>query len=726
MDMASFDTPYAQAVRNVRAGAEPETEASLLLDLLTPDEQLGLLDGDEEFWTGMAGFRTEGYNRHPIHLGTIERLGIPGFRFSDGPRGVVMGHATAFPVSMARGATWDVTLEERIGRVIGAEVAALGGNFFAGVCINLLRHPAWGRAQETYGEDSYLLGEFGAALTQGVREYVMACVKHYALNSMENARFTVDVRSSDAAMHEVYLPHFRRTLEAGAEGVMSAYNKVNGEWAGHSHRLLTEILRERWGFEGVVISDFIFGLRDAAASLEAGLDIEAPFRQQRAEHLVEALESGAATWASVRRSGLRALATQLRFDATHAAPTPPLSIVACDEHRELARSAAAQSMVLLRNEIVGSTAVLPLHADALHRVAVIGRLADIANLGDHGSSDVRTPEVVTPIAGLRTALPDVEFVLVTDDDPVSAADAAASCDVAIVIAGFTAEDEGEFVDPDKFANPVLAALTPPLPDGGNATITVAGLNTMGVGGDRERLTLRPIDEEIILAVSAANPSTVVAVVAAGAVMMESWRTQVPALVMSWYAGMHGGHALADVLLGKVDASGRLPFSIPTDESHLPWFDRDATEIEYDLWHGQRLLDRDGHAAAYPLGFGLSYASWCVEALGTKRVGDDAAVVHVRVANTSTRDGRHVVQVYGRFGEDAVRKLVGFTSVSVHAGDSVEISVPVSLQPVKRWSVELDDLELPTGELLLEVSAHSGDPRASRITLALNESAAAIR
>lgn len=717
MDMAAFDTPYAQAVRDVRAGVNAETSAARLHGLLTPAEQLGLLDGDQEFWTGMTGFRTDGYNRTTIHLGTVERLGIPGFRFSDGPRGVVMGNATAFPVSMARGATWDVELEERIGRVIGAEVAALGGNFFAGVCINLLRHPAWGRAQETYGEDSYALGEFGAALTRGVREYVMACVKHYALNSMENARFKVDVRADAAAMHEVYLPHFLRTIEAGAEGVMSAYNKVNGEWAGHSHELLTEILRDRWGFDGVVISDFIFGLRDAAASLEAGLDIEAPFRQQRAMHLEEALQTGAASWDSVRRSGLRAIATQLRFDATHALPTPPVSVVACDEHRALARQAAAQSMVLLRNEVVGGAPVLPLHAHALHRVAVIGRLADIANLGDHGSSDVRTPEVVTPIQGLRAALPGVEFVLVTDDDPAAAAAAAADCDIAIVVAGFTAEDEGEFVDPDKFADPVLRALCPPLADGGNATVTVAGINTMGVGGDRARLTLRPIDEEIILAVAAANPRTIVAVVAAGAVMMESWRTQVPALLMSWYAGMHGGHALADVLLGKVDASGRLPFAIPTDEAHLPFFDREATSIDYDRWYGQRLLDRDGNAAAYPLGFGLSYTGFDIEALGAEATGADNAVLQARVTNTGARDGRHVVQVYGRSAGESIRELVGFIAVEVAADSSVEVAVPVSLRPLARWNTALDCLQLPSGQLLLEASAYSGDPAASRISLA---------
>ncbi len=720
MDTAIGSTAYAGAVAAVRAGASATEEASRLHDLLTPDEQLGLLDGDEEFWKGMAAFRSEGYNRRPIHLGTVERLGIPGFRFSDGPRGVVIGNSTAFPVSMARGASWDVDLEERIGRAIGAEVAAQGGNLFAGVCINLPRHPAWGRAQETYGEDPHLLGEFGAALTRGVREHVMACVKHFALNSMENARFTVDVRAADHALHEVYLPHFRRTIEAGADGVMSAYNKVNGEWAGHSRVLLTDILRERWGFEGVVVSDFIFGLRDAAASLEAGLDIEAPFRQQRAMHLADALVTGAASWASVRRSGVRAIATQLRFDATHGGPTPPSSVVAGPEHRALAREAAARAMVLLRNQPVGGRPLLPLDGGALRRVAVIGRLADLPNLGDHGSSDVRAPDVVTPLEGLQAALPHVEFVVVTGDDPEAAAAAARSCDVAVVVAGFTAEDEGEYVDPDKFANPVLAALCPPLPEaaGGNATITVAGLNSMGVGGDRERLTLRPLDEDIIRAVALGNPRTVVAIVAAGAVIMESWRQQVPALLMSWYAGMQGGHALADVLLGRIDASGRLPFSIPTDEAHLPSFDRDATSIDYDLWHGQRLLDRLGVAAAYPLGFGRSYTSWTIASAWAERVGEDSAVLTARVVNTGDRRGRHVVQVYGRFAEDEVRKLVGFACIELDAASAATVSVPLSLRPVMRWDGAADDLRLPAGELLLEAGAHSGDAESAPCVLPL--------
>src|SRR5665648_856085 len=199
-------------------------------------------------------------------MGAVARLGIPGLQFVDGPRGGVVGRSTAFPVSMARGATWDVDLEERVGRAIGAELRAQGGNFFGGVCINLPRHPAWGRVQETYGEDPVLLGGMGAALVRGTTPHAMACVKHYALNSMENARFSVDVNIDEATLHEYFLPHFRQAVDAGAAAVMSAYNSVDGEWAGQNPMLLTTVLRDDWGFTGTVITDFIWGMRDGTVA----------------------------------------------------------------------------------------------------------------------------------------------------------------------------------------------------------------------------------------------------------------------------------------------------------------------------------------------------------------------------------------------------------------------------------------------------------------------------
>ncbi len=707
--------PYSTAVAAVRSGADADAEARALYDQLTDDERLGLLDGDEEFWPGMRDMMQTGYNHRPIVHGAVARLGIPGLRFSDGPRGVVMGTSTAFPVSMARGATWDVELEEAVGRAIGAEVAAQGGNFFAGVCINLPRHPAWGRVQETYGEDPVILGELGAALTRGVRTHVMACAKHYALNSMENARFKVDVTADDATLHEVYLPHFRRVVEEGVDGIMSAYNSVNGEWAGQNRVLLTDVLRDRWGFAGATVSDFAFGLRDAAASLDAGLDVEEPFRQQRAQHLPGDLESGRASWEWVRRSGVRVIATQLRFDARDHEPVPSPDVVVSPAHRALAREVAARSMVLLRNEDVEGTPVLPLAAGSLRRLAVVGRLADVANTGDHGSSDVRNPDVTTALAGLVAALPGTEVVLVDQDDPAEAARVAAGCDAAVVVAGFTAADEGEYVN--MSADPELLTLMPP---GGDEQdqVSVAGADAVGVGGDRASLALRPVDEEIILAVAAANPRTVVAVVAAGAVLAERWRTAVPGVLLSWYSGMEGGHALADVLLGRVDAAGRLPYSVPTSEEHLPFFDRFATRITYDRLHGQRLLDHLGVEAAYPLGFGLSYTSFAITDLVVSRTGAETAAARVRVTNTGARDGRHVVQVYGTHPGDGERSLLGFAPVAVPAGATVPVDVPLSLRPLQRWDAAADDLVLAADPVELAAGAHHGDPDAAVAVLAL--------
>jgi beta-glucosidase len=285
--------------------------------------------------------------------------------------------------------------------------------------------PAWGRAQETYGEDPILLGETGSALARGTQRHVMACAKHYALNSMENARFSVDVTCDEATLHETYLPHFRRVVEEGAYAIMSAYNSVNGQWCGQNESLLTGILRDQWGFRGVVVSDFIWGLRDAVLSLRAGLDVEEPFRQQRAQHLPAALADGRASWSDVERAGGRILAAQLRHAATLLAPPPPPEVVASPQHRALAREAASLAMVLLRNDPVDDTPVLPLRADRLRSLAVIGRLADDPGTGDHGSSDVRAPGVVTALTGLRAALPGVEIRHTAADDPAEAAAVAA-------------------------------------------------------------------------------------------------------------------------------------------------------------------------------------------------------------------------------------------------------------------------------------------------------------
>ncbi len=712
---------FSLAVERLGAGERIEPLVDRLLGELTPEEKLGLLDGDIPFWEGLIDMNETGYNRTPIPMGRVERLGIPGLLFSDGPRGVVMGHSTAFPVSMARGATWDRDLEERVGTAIGLEGRAQGANFFGGVCINLPRHPAWGRVQETYAEDPLLLGEMGAALVRGVQPNMMAVAKHYALNSMENARFTVDVTADGATLHEVFLAHFRRVVDEGVDGIMTSYNSVNGEWAGENEGLLEGVLRAQWGFKGVTVSDFLWGLRDAAKSLRAGLDVEEPFAQQRAQHLPDSIRSGAVTDDHIERGARRILGTQLRYYARRARSEPPPSVVFSEAHRNLAREVAGRAMVLLKNDLVNGQPLLPIDIGALGRVAVIGRLADVANTGDHGSSDVRSPAVVTPLEGLRAALPGVEVGHTSADDPAGAAHAARAADVAVVIVGYTAKDEGEYIDTEAFADPRLLATFPPFGDDPALQERLEGLlsggggsiaGSDGAGGDRLTLRLRPVDADIIRAVAAANPRTVVAVVTGGAVITEEWRAAVPAVLLSWYSGTEGGHGLADVLLGHVDASGRLPFSVPVSEDHLPFFDRNATAITYDKWFGQRLLDRDGHVAAFPLGFGLSYTDFTISDLWVDDLVGDSFGAAVTVTNTGQRAGRHVVQLYGRIdaGDDFPRRvLLGFGAVALAPGAAARLDLAGSTRPLQRWTE--NGFEAAATSVVIEAAAFAGDPGA---------------
>jgi beta-glucosidase len=727
-------TDFPSAIQAVIQGESPETVAEALLSRMTQEERLWLLDGDEPFWSGFMAMLTAGYNTRPYIQGQVDRLSLPGLRFSDGPRGIVMGKSTPFPVSMARAATWDTSLEEKVGRVIGLEARAQGANFFGGVCINLVRHPAWGRAQESYGEDPIILGEFGSALSRGVQRNAIAVAKHYALNSMENARFTADVTASEAVLQEVYLPHFRQVIEEGCLGIMSSYNSVNGQWAGQNEELLENTLRHRFNFKGVVVSDFVWGLRDGPLSLKAGLDVEEPFQQQRAQHLSEALEKGdVVTQYHVDRSAKRIIATQLMYHANRDKAEPGMDVVFCKDHQNLAREVSARSMVLLKNETMGDKPILPLRRAELRNVAVVGRLANVANTGDNGSSALRNNhDIVTPFEGLKSSLPNASITLEEKDDSQAAAKAAYEADVAIIIVGYTSADEGEYLDPAVMGDTTLTGLFPPS-DGSPAADAVAKLMngevdlsslmgpSDGFGGDRQSLRIRPIDVEIIKAVSAVNPRTVVCIVTAGAVITEEWRSLVPGVVVSWYSGTQGGNALADVLLGDVDASGRLPYSIPTTEDHLPYFDINAKTITYDRWHGQRLLDRLGVDAAFPLGFGLSYTSFHLDDLTVKSSSlSEKLDVTVMVKNTGTREGRHVVQVYGKpqreDKEFPARLLLGFASVKLLAKETKVVKILASTRPLK-MCVD-GKFEWASKEAEIEVGAYSGDESALSCRFAL--------
>jgi len=639
-------TAFERAATRVSEGVDPRAEAAAIVAEMTLDEKLGCLDGDTVAWPGLIDMGAGGYHRHTWPAARVERLGVPGLDFSDGPRGCVIARATVFPVSMARAASFDPDLERRVGDAIGAELRACGATYTGAVCMNLLRHPAWGRAQETYGEDPHHVGEMAAAFTEGLQRHVMACMKHFALNSMENARFKVDVTVDERALHEVYLPHFKRVADAGVASVMSAYNSVNGEWCGENRTLLIEILRDEWDWDGFVTSDFVAGLRDAVKSVGAGLNIEMPFRQQRALALGDALESGALDIADVEARATETIATFLRFARVFARQPDP-SVVACERHRALAREAAVASMVLLRNE----GPLLPLERAGLAKVAVLGRLADIPNLGDNGSSSVLQSDVVTPLAGIRAALPGVEVVH-SETDAAIARDA----DVVLVVTGYTAEHEGEFIGQSAMAD--FMALLPPgdhpelglpkdfvMPQMDAAEARPAGSLGTTEGGDRRSLRLPPEDEALIEAAAAVSDRVVVAVMGGSAVVMP-WLDDVAATLMLWYPGMEGGHALADVLFGA-EPGGRLPFAIPVDADDLVAFDPDVSQVEYGLLHGQWWLDHRGVTAQRPFGFGLGYTSF--ELVKAER---DGAVLRANVKNTGARMGATVIQVYGSIPDPA--------------------------------------------------------------------------
>jgi beta-glucosidase len=659
-------------------------------------EKVGMLSGRGFFRAFTEDGRVWGASPYRAG-GGIERLGVPALWFTDGPRGVVRGQSTCFPCTMARGASFDVGLERRIGEAMGKEIRAQGCNLSGAVCVNLLRHPAWGRAQETYSEDPVHLGAMGAALGTGIQAHnVIATVKHFAANSIENSRFHVDVRLDERALHEVYLPHFRTILDAGIQSVMSAYNRVNGEYCGQNRTLLTDILRGEWGFEGFVHSDWVMGVH-ATWGVAAGLDIENPEPRVWGDRLLAAVEAGHIAPSVIDTACRRILSVLLRVEAAQdPLPAYPDALVNCEAHRALALEAAEGSAVLLEND-----GTLPLAAGAIRRVALLGRLAARPNTGDNGSSRVRARHVVTALEGLSAIIGADAILCGNEEDLAGARRAAEASDVVVVVAGLTADEEGEFIPGD---------LTLGQEDGAGG---------VSRGGDRADLGLPAAQCRLIEAAIASGRPVILVVVAGSAVMLEPFVGRVAAILQTFYAGEAGGTALARLLFGKVSPSGRLPFTVARDASDYPWFDRNAKCIRYDLWHGYAKFLKEGRRPRYPFGWGLTYSRFETRALKARRKGD-AIAVSVAVRNDGPMAAAHVVQVYaevpGRAVERWPRKLVAFAKPWLDAGETriVEMTVPLSALRYRmdgRWHLE-------PGEHRILVADHAQDeaPLATAVRL----------
>ena len=663
------------------------------------------LVGYPKFAAGFLGLQDKRFPH--IYVGANGRLGIPPWVLSDGPRGARVlspdvDAVTTFPVAMARGATFDPDLEYRVNEAIAREMRANGANYAATPCINLLRHPGWGRAQETYSEDPWHLGEMGIAAVRGLQDHhVMACPKHFALNSVENSRFVIDVRAGERALREVYLPHFRRVVqEARPASLMSAYNSVNGEFAGQNRTLLTDILRGDWGFTGFVTTDWVFGHYDAVKGVQAGLNVEMPFRNYYTEEALRAgIDAGEITEAQIDTLVRQSLRTRLPYATVPPEHDYTPAIILDPKHVALARDAAEQSMVLLKND----GAALPFDLSPGQTVAVIGRLADVENTGDQGSSDATPPYVVTPYEGVAAFAKTRGAEAVLDDgaDLETARALAARADYVVLVAGYTFEDEGEYIIMSREDMQASA-------EAGQV------VGTKGVGGDRESLRLPPTDEALVTALADVNPRTAVVLVAGSAVDVSAWDARAPAILYGWYGGMEGGNALARVLFGVLSPEGRLPFSIAADPADYPPFTPYAASIDYGYYHGYALFDKEAADVAYPFGHGLTYTRFAYDSLRVLTpavAASDSVRVSVRVTNVGPRRGAEVAQLYIGFGEHTadlpVKLLRDFEKVRLVPGESATVGFSVSGKDLAWYNPERSAWQTDVGAYEVYVGPNAG-------------------
>jgi beta-glucosidase len=631
----------------------------------------------------------------PVSAGGNRRLHIPATVFIDGPRGLFhYKGATAFPVTMARGASWDTDLEKRVGEAMGEEIRAVGGNYSGAVCMNLLRHPAWGRAQETYGEDPYHVGEMASALVDGIQAHnVQACAKHFAANSMENNRFGGSMNMDKRTLHEVYLPHFRKVVKHGVASIMSAYNKVNGEYCGHNKMLLTDILRNEWGFKGYVTSDWMYGLYDAKKGIEAGMNVEMPHGVIYKLNVIKKLLSdGKMKEEQIDALILPTIRTKLLFASRKDEREYTKELIGSQAHTALAREVAEKSAVLLKNE----NNILPFDKNNVRHIAVIGSLCDVKETGDHGSSSVIPAYIISPLEGIKNylAVTGAEILTAAADDLPSVKDICAKADVVVIIAGTSYRDEGEYIgngtirdktDPDK-----------------KSFVTRTGI--LAVGGDRKYLHLHQQDIDLIHAANAVNKKVVVSLVAGSAVTVEEWHQEVGGILETFYNGMEGGNALARILFGEVNPSGKLPFTVPHTESDLPLFDSYADSAHYGYYHGYTLFDREQKIARYPFGFGLSYTSFHISnAYMNPNIMSETDSLHisVKVKNTGIKAGAEVIQLYINFPQSVIempeKLLRGFKKIFLQPGEEQTVSFYIPVNELAFYNTEQDKWNVLKGD-----------------------------
>jgi beta-glucosidase len=639
------------------------------------------------------------------HTAPVPRLDIRAIMVSDGPHGLrrqpedadhinsPSRPATCFPTASALGSSWDPELVRRVGQAIAVEARAQGVAVVLGPGINIKRSPLCGRNFEYYSEDPLIAGALGAALVEGLQSRgVGASVKHFAANNQETDRMRVSADVDERTLREIYLPAFERVVtEARPWTVMCAYNKVNGVYASQHRWLLTEVLREAWGFDGVVVSDW-GAVHDRVAALAAGLDLEMPPNLGVSDTaIVTAVRDGTLDEGVLDQTVLRVLRLVDRAVASSAEPAPDFDV---DAHHALARTAAAECAVLLKND--GD--LLPLRPVAGDVIAVVGEFARTPRYQGAGSSQVNPTRLDVALDALRAAVPStVEVAFApgfgiedTDRDEDLATEAVAlarRAGVVVAFLGLPAADESE-------------------------------------GFDRRHMDLPDNQIALLRRLATVNPAIVVVLANGSAVGLSTWEGNVRAILECWLSGQAAGGATADLLLGTANPSGRLAETIPVRLADNPSycnFPGELGHVRYGegVFVGYRGYDQVGRDVSYPFGHGLSYTTFDYADLtatisGRAADGDLTITVTCTVTNTGPRRGQEVVQLYVADPEAQVarpmRELKGFAKVTVEPGEVGTVAFHLGARDLSYWSTTHGRWVLEAGAFEIAVGASSRDLR----------------
>lgn len=605
----------------------------------------------------------------------IPTFGIPLLNVTNGPAGATsggpghQGPATAMPAPIALAATWDVNLANQYGSVVGSESKAWANGLLEGLDINIARVPQNGRTFEAFGEDPYLVGQIAVAnLTGAQSQGIITESKHFAANNQETNRATVNEIIDERTLREIYLPAFEATVKAGVGAVMCAYNQVNGSFMCENDTLLNRILKQEWGFTGFVTSDF-GATHSTVAYANAGLDLEMPTGVYFDTLLQSAVTSGQVAQTVVNDKLIRRFSTMMSLGVFN---TPPgLTAIPSQQDGLISRQIAEAGMVLLQNKPgispLNTNKILPLNASTLHHIAVIGPYATAAMTGGGGSSMVTPIYTVSPVTGIQNRVGPTVTVSYNDGSTISSAVIIAqTADVAIVMVG---DSEAEGVD-----------------------------DSISLSGNQDSL---------VQSIVAANPNTIV-VMKSGTAILMPWATSVPAILQAWYPGEEDGNAVAAVLFGDVNPSGKLPLTFPMQLSDLPA----NTPAQYPgvlvngvptatysegVFVGYRHYDQANIAPLFPFGFGLSYTNFSFQNLAVTPAAftftnnpSQTVTVSLTVTNTGTVPGAEVVQLYLGIPSTIVpeppKSLQGFQKIMLQPGQTAPVQLTLNQRSFSYWDV----------------------------------------